>query len=89
MKFIYSSFYIFPHNYMAVMDLRFIIAGSISLGGNSGSGLLGQNKGLVGNAFIQERVVQVNTSLSLCLRGTIYEKVHQLHFLKGPASDAT
>lgn len=50
---------------MAMMDLRFTIAGGINLGGNSKSSLVGQNKGLLGNAFIQERSVQVNTSSSL------------------------
>lgn len=50
---------------MLVMDLEFIIAGGINLASNSRSSLVGQNKGLLGNAFIQERAVQVNTSSSL------------------------
>ena len=47
---------------MATMILRFVIAYSITFSGNSRSSLVGQNKGLLGNAFMQERAVQVSTS---------------------------
>ncbi len=77
---------------MAMMDSQFMIAGGIILGGNSGRGLMGQNKRLLGNAFIQKRAVQVNTSSSLRSLSASKEgsmkKVHQLHFLKAPMSSA-
>lgn len=59
-----SSFTYFPPKVYDVMDSRITIAGGINLAGKSRSSPVGQNKGLLGNAFM-EREVQVNISSSL------------------------
>lgn len=92
-KAIYSSFIHFPQNWTAAMDSRLIFAGGRNLGSNNRSGLVGWTRGLLGNAFNQQkgrlmgggrgaggcfRSTHLPLLSSLSLKGTIYKKVHWL-----------